>query len=112
MGSGSSMGTGTSSTAVEALQHVERLGRYRVLARHGQGGMGTIHLAVAFGLADFRKLLVIKELRNELTHNERFVEMFLAEAKLAARLDHPNIVQTLEAGADGGGHFPPLEVLG
>jgi eukaryotic-like serine/threonine-protein kinase len=98
MGSGASSGTG--GTAVEALQYVERLGRYRVLARLGQGGMGTIHLAVAFGLADFRKLLVVKELRRELTSNERFVEMFLAEAKLAARLDHPNIVQTLEAGQD------------
>jgi eukaryotic-like serine/threonine-protein kinase len=99
MGTGASSGTG-SSTAVEALQYVERLGRYRLLARLGQGGMGTIHLAVAFGLADFRKLLVVKELRRELTSNERFVEMFLAEAKLAARLDHPNIVQTLEAGQD------------
>jgi serine/threonine-protein kinase len=73
--------------------------------------MGTIHLAVAFGLADFRKLLVIKELRNELTSNERFVEMFLAEAKLAARLDHPNIVQTLEAGQDGERYYLAMEFL-
>jgi eukaryotic-like serine/threonine-protein kinase len=109
MGTGASSGTG--STAVEALQYVERLGRYRILARLGQGGMGTIHLAVAFGLADFRKLLVIKELRNELTSNERFVEMFLAEAKLAARLDHPNIVQTLEAGQDGERYFLAMEFL-
>lgn len=110
MGTGASSGTG-SSTAVEALQYVERLGRYRILARLGQGGMGTIHLAVAFGLADFRKLLVIKELRPELTSNERFVEMFLAEAKLAARLDHPNIVQTLEAGQDGDRYYLAMEFL-
>jgi serine/threonine protein kinase len=109
MGTGASSGTG--STAVEALQYVERLGRYRILARLGQGGMGTIHLAVAFGLADFRKLLVIKELRTELTTNERFVEMFLAEAKLAARLDHPNIVQTLEAGQDGERYYLAMEFL-
>jgi len=109
MGTGASSGTG--STAVEALQYVERLGRYRILARLGQGGMGTIHLAVAFGLADFRKLLVIKELRTELTSNERFVEMFLAEAKLAARLDHPNIVQTLEAGQDGERYYLAMEFL-
>lgn len=109
MGTGASSGTG--STAVEALQYVERLGRYRILARLGQGGMGTIHLAVAFGLADFRKLLVVKELRPELTCNERFVEMFLAEAKLAARLDHPNIVQTLEAGQDGERYYLAMEFL-
>ena len=109
MGTGASSGTG--STAVEPLQYVERLGRYRILARLGQGGMGTIHLAVAFGLADFRKLLVVKELRAELTSNERFVEMFLAEAKLAARLDHPNIVQTIEAGQDGDRYYLAMEFL-
>lgn len=102
---------GTSSTAVEALQRLENLGRYRVLARLGQGGMGTIHLAVAGGLADFRKLLVVKELRPELTSNDRFVEMFLVEAKLAARLDHPNIVQTLEAGQDGDRYYLAMEFL-
>jgi eukaryotic-like serine/threonine-protein kinase len=73
--------------------------------------MGTIHLAVAGGLAEFRKLLVVKELRQDLSSNRRFVEMFLDEANLAARLNHPNVVQTLEAGQQGDRYFLSMEFL-
>jgi serine/threonine-protein kinase len=73
--------------------------------------MGTIHLAVAGGLADFRKLLVVKELRQDLSANQRFVEMFLDEAKLAARLNHPNVVQTIEAGQENDRYFLSMEFL-
>ncbi len=73
--------------------------------------MGTIHLAVVGGLADFHKLLVVKELRQDLTRNPRFVDMFLNEAKLAARLNHPNVVQTIEAGQEGDRYFISMEFL-
>jgi serine/threonine-protein kinase len=89
----------------------QQLGRYRLVTTLGQGGMGTIWLAVAGGLGEFRKLLVIKELRWDLTRNQRFVEMFLDEAKLAARLNHPNVVQTLEAGEEAGRYFLSMEFL-
>jgi serine/threonine protein kinase len=88
-----------------------RLGRYGLMATLGQGGMGTIHLAVASGLGEFRKLMVVKELRRDLARNDRFVAMFLAEAKLAARLSHPNIVHTLEADKDGDRYFLSMEFL-
>jgi len=91
------------------LKH--QIGRYRIVASLGQGGMGTIWLAVAGGLGEFRKLLVIKELRQDLTRNHRFVEMFMDEAKLAARLNHPNVVHTLEAGQDGDRYFLSMEFL-
>ena len=73
--------------------------------------MGTIYLAVAGGLADFHKLLVVKELRQDLSANQRFVEMFLDEAKLAARLNHPNVVQTIEAGQENDRYFLSMEFL-
>jgi serine/threonine-protein kinase len=73
--------------------------------------MGTIHLAVAGGLGEFHKLLVVKELRRDLVRNNKFVEMFLAEAKLAARLNHPNVVQTLEAGLEDDRYFLAMEFL-
>jgi serine/threonine-protein kinase len=73
--------------------------------------MGTIYLAVAEGLADFRKLLVVKELRRDLSANPRFVEMFFDEAKLAARLNHPNVVQTIEAGQEDDRYFLSMEFL-
>src|ERR1700759_1433975 len=93
------------------MSSLETLGRYHLVAELGQGGMGTIHLAVAGGLGDFRKLLVVKELRQDLTRNQRFVRMFLDEAQLAARLNHPNVVQTLEAGQEGDRYFISMEFL-
>jgi serine/threonine protein kinase len=92
-------------------QDGDQLGRYRLVAVLGQGGMGRIYLAVTSGLGEFRKLLVVKELQQELARNEKFVEMFLAEAKLAARLNHPNIVQTIEAGEENGRYFLSMEFL-
>ena len=87
------------------------LGRYTLLASLGQGGMGTIHVALSSGIGVFKKLVVLKELRHELTKNEKFVEMFLAEAKVAAKLNHPNVIQTLEAGIEGERHFLAMEFL-
>jgi serine/threonine-protein kinase len=87
------------------------LGKYRLVATLGQGGMGTVYLALVRGPGEFRKLLVVKELRRELTEREGFVAMFMEEARLAARLDHPNVVQTLEVGLEAGRHFLAMEYL-
>jgi serine/threonine-protein kinase len=89
----------------------ERLGRYALLGQLGHGGMSTQHLAVAGGFGEFRKLCVIKELRHDLVQSYEFVKMFLAEAKLAARMNHPNIVQSLEAGQAGQRYFLAMEFL-
>jgi serine/threonine protein kinase len=89
----------------------ERLGGYTLLAPLCHGGMSTLHLAVAGGLGAFRKVLVLKELQRALAANDEFVEMFMAEAKLAARMNHPNIVQTLQAGQEGDRYFLTMEFL-
>lgn len=73
--------------------------------------MGIVSLAVAQGPARFNKLLVIKELKPELVEDTSFLEMFLEEARLAARLSHPNIVQTYEVGAEGKRHFMVMDYL-
>jgi serine/threonine protein kinase len=85
---------------VEALSQDETgtlmLNRYRPVCRLGRGGQADVYLATMPGPADFHRLVVIKVLREG---NRRFVgdvSSFLAEAKLAARLNHPNVVQTLE----------------
>jgi serine/threonine protein kinase len=87
------------------------LGRYRLIAELARGGMGVVYLAVLRGLRGFHKLVVLKELRRELLDNEASVGMFIAEARLAARLNHPNIVQTIEVGGDGGRLFIAMEYL-
>jgi len=87
------------------------IGRYRLIAELARGGMGVVHLAVAGGPAGFHKLLVVKELRPELARDDACVAMFLDEARLAARLSHRNLVQTLEVGSEGERHFLVMEYL-
>jgi serine/threonine protein kinase/ABC-type branched-subunit amino acid transport system substrate-binding protein len=89
-------------------------GRYRLIGDIGRGGMSDVYLAVTEGIeaaAQFQKLLVIKMLKRELGEDPDFVKMFLNEARLAARLNHPNIVQTLEIGNAGGRYFLAMEYL-
>ena len=86
-------------------------GKYRLIAELGQGGMATVYLAVALGKSGFRKLAVVKLLRPEIAVDTEFVEMFLDEAKLCARLSHPNIVHTYDVGVDEVGHLMAMEYL-
>ncbi len=70
--------------------------KYKVIAKLGEGGMARVHLAVVRGVAGVRKLVVLKSVRPELVADRRVCQMFLAEARLAATFNHPNIVQTFE----------------
>jgi eukaryotic-like serine/threonine-protein kinase len=100
-----------SGARMESLPPTQQLGKYRLVATLGQGGMGTVYLALASGLGQFRKVLVVKELRQDLTRNAGFVSMFMDEAKLTARLDHPNVVQTFEAGEENERYYLAMEYL-
>jgi serine/threonine-protein kinase len=73
--------------------------------------MGTVYLAVSRGAGDFRKLKVVKHLRSDLACQPTFLQAFLDEARLAARLNHPNVVQTNEVGFDGEHYFLEMEYL-
>jgi serine/threonine protein kinase/ABC-type branched-subunit amino acid transport system substrate-binding protein len=89
-------------------------GRYRLIANVGRGGMADVYLAVTESpeaRAQFQKLLVIKMLKRELCEDADFVRMFLDEARLAARLNHPNVVQTIEVCEAGGRYFLAMEFL-
>lgn len=87
------------------------LGKYHVFATLGRGGMADVYLAVARGPVGFNKLVVIKRLRPQLAEEPAFRDMFLDEARLAARLSHPNIVNTFEVGEESGAHFIAMEYL-
>lgn len=100
-----------SSIPAPAAAPVVRLGRYRLLLELGQGGMARVFVAFSSGLGGFNKLVVLKVMRDELRESESSLKMFLAEARLAARMNHPNIVQTLEVGEDGGRYFICMEYL-
>jgi serine/threonine-protein kinase len=81
-------------------------GKYTIIGKLGHGGMAEVNLAVVGGKGGFRKLFVVKRLHAHLEVEPGFVDMFLDEARLAAQLDHPNCVQTVEVG-EAEGHGPP-----
>lgn len=74
-----------------------RIGEYRLIKKLGQGGMGEVFLAEQEILG---RQVAIKTLKSELAKDSQFVERFHREARLMARLDHPNIVRCLTVGAD------------
>jgi serine/threonine protein kinase len=73
-----------------------RLGRYEVLVKLATGGMAVVYVGRAQGLAGFERLVALKVLHQNLAHEEEFVHMFLDEARLAARIRHPNVVPTID----------------
>jgi hypothetical protein len=83
-------------------------GRYELLDRLGSGGMADVFLALAKGPFDAKKLVVLKRPR---AASSEYAEMFMDEARLAMRLNHPNVVQTYEVGVDEGGFFLAMEYL-
>ena len=86
-------------------------GKYRVVLQLGQGGTADVYLAVADGPSGFQKLVVLKILKPSLSSDPEFRTMFLSEARLAARLRHPNIVQTNEVLESGGSPVMVMEYL-
>ena len=86
-------------------------GRYREIALLGQGGMARVVLAALPGAAGTQKLLVVKEMLPELAADPEFVAMFTDEARLACRLDHPNLIQTFELAEVNGRYFFVMEYL-
>lgn len=87
------------------------VGKYRLLAELGQGGMARVFLAVAHGPSGFSKLVVLKMVRSHLTEDADMLQMFLDEARLAGRLNHPNVVQTYEVSEYDGRHVLVMEYL-
>ena len=85
--------------------------KYRRLAVIGHGGMADVHLVVARGVGDFRKLLVLKELRPGFADSAEHRAMFLHEARIAARMAHENVVQTYAIDESGGRPCMTMEFL-
>jgi len=78
-----------------------RVGRHELLAELGRGGMASVYLARGFGSAGFERLAAVKLLHRNLCADQDFVEMFLDEARVAARLHHPNATAIIDVGAEG-----------
>ena len=88
-----------------------RFGKYTLINRIAVGGMAEIFLARQAGLEGFEKTIVIKRIRPHLSKQPSFVKMFLNEAKLAAQLNHPNVVQIYDLGKIGETYFIAMEYI-
>lgn len=77
-----------------------KLGKYRVLFELGRGGMATVYLAVTESAGGVSKLVVLKALLPQYAAEAEARAMFLDEARLAAQLNHGNVVQTYEVGQE------------
>ncbi|MDB4945541.1 MAG: serine/threonine protein kinase, partial [Labilithrix sp.] len=85
----------------------DRLGRFDVLAKIAGGGMASIYL----GRAD-HEVVALKVMRGDRTEEDaELVRMFVDEANVLARLEHPHIVRTIEVGVDQGQRFIAMELL-
>jgi len=87
-------------------------GRYETLFRIAAGGMAEVYAARVRGEAGFQKLVALKRMLPHLTDDERFVTMFMDEGKLAANIESPNVVSTLDLGrADDGSLYLVMELV-
>jgi serine/threonine-protein kinase len=87
----------------------DRIGQYDIVGKLRSGGMGTVYLGQRRGPAGFVRDVVIKLIHPHLVEQERFVEMFMDEARISARINHPNVVQVEELGEDQGRFYLVME---
>lgn len=89
----------------------DTIAQYELLTKFATGGMAELFLARELGVAGLERVVVIKRLLPHLADDPESVDMFLREARLVARLNHPNVVQTYELGEEDGEYFLAMEYL-
>jgi serine/threonine protein kinase len=89
----------------------EPFGKYMLIGELAVGGMAEVYLGVQQGLQGYLKIVTIKRMLPHLSASPEFVSMFVDEARLGARLEHPNIVRTYEFGEHEGKYFTVMEYL-
>ncbi len=88
-----------------------QLGRYALFDQIAQGGMATVHLGRLIGPVGFSKIVAIKQMHESAARNPDFVAMFLDEARLSGRVQHPNVVATFDVIANNGEAFLVMEYV-
>jgi len=88
-----------------------RLGRYTLHGEIASGGMATVHFGRLTGEGGFSRIVAIKCMHKHLAEDPEFRAMFLDEARLAARIRHPNVVSTIDIGSTDEGMFLVMEYV-
>jgi serine/threonine protein kinase len=97
-------------TVTDRTDFPQELGRYTLLGELASGGMAKVYLGRQGGAAGFERIVAIKCCHEHLRDNQAFVEMFLDEARLAARIRHHNVVATLDV-SDGNPLYLVMEYV-
>ncbi len=87
------------------------MGRYALYGEIASGGMATVHIGRLLGPVGFARTIAIKRLHPQYAKDPEFVSMFLDEARVAARIQHPNVCATLDVVATQGELFLVMEYL-
>ncbi len=101
----------SSASSSDAAYGTYFLGRYRVVDEIGVGGMASVHLARMDGAGGFQKWVAIKRIHPHLIEDEQFIHMFLDEARIAARISHPNVAQVFDLGVHENTYWIAMEYL-
>src|SRR5579863_10487856 len=102
---------GFSSNEGGGFEPPRMLGRYELIGTLGTGGMATVYLARTAGEAGFQRMFAVKILHPHLAKESGFISMLLDEARIAARLHHPNVVPIVDLGSQDGAHFVAMEYI-
>lgn len=89
----------------------QKIGEYELVANLRSGGMATLFLARRLGAAGFARPVAIKVVHPELANDEQFRQMFLDEALLSSRIEHPNVVHVEALGEHEGLHYLAMEFV-
>ena len=97
--------------AVTPIDTPQQLGRYELIRRLAEGGMGEIYLARLKGAANFEKRVVIKKILPHLAQQPEFVQKFVDEANILVQLTHGNIVPVFEMADEDGELYMAMEYI-
>jgi serine/threonine-protein kinase len=94
-----------------SVRPILSLGRYALFGELATGGMATVHFGRMSSLGGFNRTVAIKRMRRDIARDPEFVAMFLDEARLTSRIEHPNVVATLDVVAEAGEVFLVMEYV-
>ena len=97
--------------AGQVVAPARHVGRYELLSELGRGGMAELYVGRLRGVGGFSKLVAIKRMLPHLSQDPKFVELFLDEGRIAARMSHGNLCQVFELGEADGELFLAMEYL-
>jgi serine/threonine-protein kinase len=99
----------------DSLSPKTRIDRYELLCHVAEGGMGTVWVARQLGKHGFERLVAFKTVKptalSDMSSGFDFRRMFLDEARIASRIEHPNVAQVLDVGEEGGLLFMVMELI-